>query len=321
MRHHNSSYYPRPYGSSTVSRAEIRRRKKQQRIKTAVVSVSCIFIAAASAAGVCLNAGSGLPFALSLGGERPSQILHQMDYPPHSAEKPVLHIYTAPIGPEIPVSEAATPAAKYDFSLPVPESVTVDDTYFDDAVFIGDSRAEGFMLYSGLSNATSYAYKGLMVDTVFTNPVIAMGGKKVPVMTALKSTDFSKVYIMLGVNETGWAYSNLFVEKYGKIIDEIKEINPAALIYVQSILPVTQTVSSTHSYVKKSRIDEYNTLLQQMCAEREIFYVNVAQCMTDSEGYLPEAAAVDGIHLKKEYCLKWLTYLQNHTYTDTSSTI
>lgn len=183
-----------------------------------------------------------------------------------------------------------------DYSALVPMSEAVDASYFDDAVFIGDSRTEGFILFTGLSNATAYTHKGLMVDTVFTNPVVNMDSKKIYVMEALKKTSFSKVYIMLGINETGWPYSNLFIQKYGEIINEIKNINPEAIIYVQSILPVSQKVSSSHSYLKNSKISEYNLLIQQMAEEKKIYYINSSEYVASSDGYLPEEASFDGIH-------------------------
>ena len=119
------------------------------------------------------------------------------------------------------------PGGEYDFSAPVPESSPVEDSYFDDAVFIGDSRAEGLILNTGLTNATAHVHKGLTVDTVFTEPVINKDGQKLSVMDALKSTQFSKVYIMLGINETGWVYSQIFQSKYGDIIDGIRRSIPA----------------------------------------------------------------------------------------------
>ena len=49
-------------------------------------------------------------------------------------------------------AEAEAEAGAYDFSRPVPLSEPVDDSYFDDAVFIGDSRTEGLITNTGLSN-------------------------------------------------------------------------------------------------------------------------------------------------------------------------
>lgn len=201
----------------------------------------------------------------------------------------------------------------YDYSAPVPEAPKTDSTWFDDAVFIGDSRTEGLILNTGLNNAIEYTHKGLMVDTVFTKPVIDMDGAKITVMDALKTTQFRKVYIMLGINETGWPYNDVFIHKYGEVIDAVKEINPDAQIYVQQILPVSRTVSAEHSYIKNEKIAEYNALLQEMAEEKQVYFVAAAEAVADGDGALPEDAAVDGIHLKKEYCVKWLEYLESHT--------
>ena len=201
----------------------------------------------------------------------------------------------------------------YDFSAPVPEAPKVDSTWFDGAVFIGDSRTEGLILNTGLNNVIEYTHKGLMVDTVFTKPAVNIDGTKVTVMDALKTTQFDKVYIMLGINETGWPYKDVFINKYGKVIDAVKEINPGAQIYVQQILPVSKEVSGTHSYIKNEKIAEYNALIQEMAAEKQVYFVAAAEAVAGEDGTLPEDAATDGIHLKKEYCIKWLDYLETHT--------
>ena len=213
------------------------------------------------------------------------------------------------------VQEEAGPALSgaYDFSKPVPISNPVDAAYFDDAVFIGDSRTEGLFLNTGLSNATPLAHMGLMVDTVFTKPLFNVDGEKVSVIDALKVADFSKVYIMLGINETGWAYSSVFVQKYGELIDAIREINPEAILYIQAIMPVSQTVSDSHSYIKNAKISTYNQLLQGLAEEKRVYYLDTAGAVAGEDGALPEDAAPDGIHLVRSYCEKWLDYLMGHT--------
>lgn len=220
-----------------------------------------------------------------------------------------------PVQTQEPVTPSPSPtvAPTPDFSQPVPESDPVEENYLDDAVFIGDSRTEGLLLYTGLTNTTGYTYKGLMVDTAFTKPVINQNGQMVTVMDALRSTQFSKVYIMLGINELGWAYPDLFIEKYKEILDTIREINPNAIIYVQEILPVTQKVSETHSYITNEKISQYNQMLADMTQEKEVYYLQVSQAVADSQGCLPEDAASDGIHLSPTYCQKWLDYLLCHT--------
>lgn len=190
---------------------------------------------------------------------------------------------------------------------------TIDDEYFKDAIFIGDSRTEGFILNNGLTSKTiSYTHKGLTVDTIFTDKVINMNGNKLTIIEALKETEFSKVYIMLGINETGWIYSDMFINKYAKIIDEIKKINPKCTIYIESIIPVTEKVSNEHKYIKNSKIEEYNSLIKKMAKEKDIYYLNIQDSIINQNGTLPEDAATDGIHLNRKYCKKWFEYLKNH---------
>ena len=214
-------------------------------------------------------------------------------------------------------SPVKSPAAKagYDFSRPVPAAdAAVSEEYFEDAVFVGDSRTEGLKMFGGPQNAKYYASNGLKVDTVFTRPVIKTAtGDKVTVIEALRQTaPFKKVYIMLGINELGWAYSDLFIEKYGEVIDEIKKIAPEAQIYAQSLLPVTKERSQSDEIFNNANIGGYNDLIQQMAAEKGIYYLNVAQCMADAEGNLYSDASTDGIHLKKAYCERWFDYLKLH---------
>lgn len=178
---------------------------------------------------------------------------------------------------------------------------------FADALFIGDSRTEGFVLLSGIQT-NYYAYKGLNVSTVYTEPVIQKDGASVTVMDAVADTEFSRIYMMFGVNETGWMNSDIFIDNYKKIIADIRETHPGVEIYIQSVLPVSQAVSDTHRYVKNDTIKVYNELLQNMAEEEKVHYINVAEAVSDS-GVLPDNASSDGIHLNQEYCQKWLNYL------------
>ncbi len=231
-------------------------------------------------------------------------------------QEPVIEIIQEPVTSEIQQEEteaSESTEVPYDYFNPVPVSEAVEDSYFDDAVFIGDSRTEGFFLNAGPGDSRAYAYRGLTVETVMTKPVVYQDGVKCSAIDALRATSFSKVYIMLGINEIGWVYSDVFIEKYVALIDEIRSINPDAKIYLQSILPVSESVSTTHSYIKNDKIQEYNALIQQMAGEQGVYYLNVAEVMASEQGALPEDAAFDGIHLKREYCEAWLEYLRIHT--------
>lgn len=212
--------------------------------------------------------------------------------------------------PPTPAPTQAAPA--YDFSAPVPESAAVDAHWFDDALFIGNSLTEGFILYSGIENAHALTSPGVMVDTIFTAPVINVSGRKLPIMQAAAGTGFNKIYIMLGTNELGWRSLDIFTAKYGAIIDELRRTHPKAEIYVQSILPVTPKLSDNDPVFTNSNVRKFNAAIQSLCAEKEVYYVNVYEAV-EQNGVLPEADAYDGVHLLTPGYEKWLTYLKTHT--------
>ncbi len=196
----------------------------------------------------------------------------------------------------------------------VPENEAVSDEYFDDAVFIGNSQIEGISIYSTMKNATIYAGKGIMVDTIFTKEVVKTNdGARITIMDALAKEQFGKVYIMLGANELGWAFDYLFIEQYGKVIDEIKKLQPDAKIYVNAIMPVSKEKSNKDKIYNNKNIDNYNNLILNMTKEKEVYFIDSKEALADEEGNLPEDAGTDGVHFNATYYAQWFNYLKTHT--------
>ena len=179
--------------------------------------------------------------------------------------------------------------------------------------FIGDSRTQAFLMYAGLSDVVDYTSIGLMVDTAITKQFITNDkGEKITLLEDLKNRNVDTVYIMLGVNELGWVYSSIFIKKYEELIDKIIELKPNCEVILQSIIPVTKTKSDSDKIYNNTRITEYNTLIKEMASRKNVKYIDLVPILTDENGNLPEKASPDGIHLNKEYCLKWLDCLKNN---------
>lgn len=186
-------------------------------------------------------------------------------------------------------------------------------TFGNNVAFIGDSRTQAFLMYAGVNEAIDYTNVGLMVDTAVTKKFVkADKGEKVTILEDMAKRNIDTVYIMLGVNELGWRYSNIFIDKYGKLIDLIRQINPNCEILVQSIIPLTKTKSDNDDIYKNEKVKEYNDLLKEMAKEKNVKYIDVASVLSNNNGDLPEEASSDGVHLNKEYCLKWLDYLKKN---------
>ncbi|MCR4923269.1 MAG: hypothetical protein K5931_04600, partial [Lachnospiraceae bacterium] len=92
-------------------------------------------------------------------------------------------------------SDYVDPNAGY----PLPFS-QVDDSYFADALFIGDSRLQGFGMYSGLQS-TYYCATGFQLYKYETTKVVQTPEGKVPIFDALTFDAYTKIYIKVGINE------------------------------------------------------------------------------------------------------------------------
>lgn len=191
----------------------------------------------------------------------------------------------------------------------------VDDSYFDDALFIGDSRTEGFVLYSSLSNIHAYCSKGLSISRIYEDAIVRQeDGRMITVMEALQNEKYAKIYIMFGVNELGWPYDDLFEEQYSKMLQDIRKLQPQAIIYVENIIPISASRSATDTIYNNENVSRFNAMIEKVCAEQNVIYLDVGSALANASGALPENASPDGIHCNKEYCDKWMEYLRNNTY-------
>lgn len=215
---------------------------------------------------------------------------------------------------EEPVDEPAEPPAEEPIEEPINNTNTGNKKEFGSNVaFIGDSRTQAFLMYAGLKDVKDYTNIGLMVDTAITKKFITDSrGEKITILDDLEYSNIDTVYIMLGINELGWVYSSIFIQKYEELIDKIHEIKPNCEVIVQSIIPVTKTKSDNDAIYNNPKIVEYNKLIKEMADRKNIQYIDLVPVLADAYGNLPEDASTDGIHLNKEYCLKWLDCLQNN---------
>lgn len=238
------------------------------------------------------------------------------------AAEPVLY-KTAPAAPK---SQAeATPKAlpveipkkaeepEEEIPSPVPETEAVEDTYFDDAVFLGDSRTEGLFLYSGLKTGHPYTAVGATVESVFTKKNFQTeSGEKVPILDAMAGQACGKVYIMLGINELGWTKTQTFHDQYAKLIDRVRQDHPEAKVALQSIPPVSARQDAKKTYVNNQRILAYNEVIRTLAREKQCYFLDVASCLT-ADGVLPVKQTTDGIHFNTAGCKTWLNYLRTHS--------
>lgn len=215
-----------------------------------------------------------------------------------------------------PTRKDAEETAGYDFSQSVPESPAVDNDYFQDAAFIGDSRTAGFLLYSGIGCGEDLTSTGLSIFKLGEKKAIQRGGVSYTLLEALKLKEYGKVYLSLGINELGYNNDNGFYQAYCDAIDAIRAAQPNAVIYIQGLIPLNEEViqeTGGRDYLKNDHLLVYNELMRQAAQEKQVAFLDLNSYFAQEDGALPADASQDGIHLKSSYCKKWLDYLKTHT--------
>ena len=196
------------------------------------------------------------------------------------------------------------------------EFCEVTDDYFDDALFIGDSRTVGLSEYVDAldTRATFYSKVSLTIYTVLEKPFLKMEGRKgkLTVDEALSENQFGKIYIMLGLNEMGTGDLERFVNKYAEVIARIRELQPDAIIYIQGIMHVTGDKSDNDKIFNNPNINARNEALSQLANNQDIFYIDMNESVDDEDGNLIKELSFDDVHLKASAYERWHQYLLQH---------
>ena len=208
-------------------------------------------------------------------------------------------------------SESESSISSSQSSEPEPPALPLsEEELFTDALFIGHSCVEGLFVQGYAMQADFFSAVGMTVHSVFTD---APARHQSPV-TDLLATEkqYSRIFILFGINEVG-TDPTLFIEKYGMLIDHIRQTQPSARIYIQAIFPVSRAAHARNTYlVNNDNIRLFNGLIYDMTVDKQVEFLNVYEALVDAEGFLPDDASNDGIHLSKNYNQIWIDYLKEH---------
>lgn len=191
-------------------------------------------------------------------------------------------------------------------------SIKAAEKYYRDTAFIGDSRTQGLQLNAGIKSPKFFAGRGLNVKNALTEKVVNLPGKEaLTVVEALEGKQYKKIYISFGINELGWPYPDIFIERYKDLISEIQKKQGKAEIVVYGVLPVTESKSDKDDIFNMKNVKKFNKFIKKMAKDIGITYVDLAPAVKNKKGFLPEEVTPDGIHMNKEYCRRILAYIVN----------
>ncbi len=205
----------------------------------------------------------------------------------------------------------------------VEASASVDKSYFDDVVLIGDSVTLKLYYYDiktdVLGNAVFLTSGSLGVaNSLWSldqsgNVHPSYNGTKMRLPDSVKATGRSKIYIMLGMNDIYLYGIDKTIENLKTLVKEIKENSPKAEFFMQSVTPIYGNKSA----VTNDLVNQYNDKLAVCCQNENWKYIDVSSVLKDANGELPLDYCSDpdsmGIHFSDKGCQVWADYLFTHT--------
>lgn len=227
-----------------------------------------------------------------------------------------------PISPPAPQTPAEPQPPEPAFPEPVPDQpeepeepsapVKPEDP-FTNALFIGDSRTVGIAEYSGITEADFFAFTGMSVYTAFKKESAVGSWQKGTLLAdALQARQYDRVYLMLGVNELGYNFQKT-VERYGEMVQQIRELQPDAYLILEASLHVTKKRSDTDSTFNNSNIDRMNQAQAAYADGEHIFFIDVNPAFDDETGALNQDYTFDNTHPYGKYYSKWADWLRENT--------
>ncbi|MCI9468725.1 MAG: hypothetical protein HFG45_05410 [Oscillospiraceae bacterium] len=206
----------------------------------------------------------------------------------------------------------------------VPECDPVDASYFDDAVFVGDSvslRLQYYCTSNGALGDTTFLCSGSLSAT---NALWAVGsesvhpsyqGKKMLIEDGIAACGAKKAYIMLGMNNISFGVDNATADMV-TLMDRILEKAPDVTLIIQAVTPMTAASRIRSNALNNEKIDEYNEAMRQICQERGWYFLDVNTQFKDENNDLVRSYCSDademGIHFSTAAAEIWVNYLKTH---------
>ena len=230
-----------------------------------------------------------------------------------AAQQTVESSDSVPVDTDADETASTAPAAETDAPDGQTGFTSVDESYFADALFIGDSRTDGLALYCPVGESKHYSAACMTIFDIMDSTESFYG--YYGLRNLLQGMQFGKIYFMLGINECGYPNES-FMRAYRNAVEEIRRYQPNAIIYLQSILYVTQKHAQEIPIFESYIIQEKNDLIKELANGEDIIYLEVNDALNDGTDHLPSEYTGDGVHLKASYYHLWKDYLMEHAIVD-----
>ena len=135
-------------------------------------------------------------------------------------------------------------------------------------------------------------------------------------LNLLESLQPQTIFVMIGVNDLIKGSDDTeLLERYQKLLEDLKTQQPNAEIVVQSILPhggdrLTVIDRTQVLQVSNERIVQLNRKLETLSKQQGVLFLNLAPIFTDRDGLLRVELSTDGLHLNPQGYAVWQAAMQ-----------
>lgn len=216
---------------------------------------------------------------------------------------------------QLPTEPVTEPTQLPTESVPEPTEIPteapfieVTEDWFDDVLFIGDSRTVGLRDYARLGNADYFCSIGM---TVFDATKVALSDQNFETMkleTLLQSKRYSKIYISLGLNECGYPY-DLLMDGYESLVQTVRNLQPNAVILLQALVTVSRQKAASEWYFSLENLAKVNQGIYELTDGNMIRFIDANDYFADEEGYLPSELTADGCHFYMSGYRDWAQWI------------
>lgn len=201
------------------------------------------------------------------------------------------------------VTESETPAETEEPAKP--------ENFFDNTLMIGDSRMVGLQEYGNIEGATFFATSGMSVFSLGKNTISVEGEGKLTFEEVLGRQKYDKIYLMLGINELGYRFERV-EEKYKEVLEQIREKQEDATIYLCANLHVTKAQSAKDAVYNNEKLNRVNRMISELADQERTFYLDVNELFDDEQGNLAKEYSSDSFHVYGKYYLSWVEWLEQN---------
>ena len=193
---------------------------------------------------------------------------------------------------------------------PISEGDTTAD--YDNWLFIGDSRTVGISEYGNIDGAAFFCDVGMSVYNVNKTKVSIPSVGSTDLAGLLASKSYENIYIMLGINELGYDMDTT-VERYSELVDQIRQAQPDATLYIEANLHVSKSRSDTDKIFNNTAIDAFNSAIAQLADGESIKYLDANVLFDDENGALSSDYTWDGTHVFAKHYITWSDWIIEQT--------